>query len=80
MSEIRALLLAQLDRLRAERAAILALSGPLRAERDRLQNAYVTEIAALDEKIRALEEPMLQIDRDTAAVARGLGGHAMNKR
>ena len=60
--------------LKAQRDTILAQSRPLREQRDRLVNETRAKDLALKVRIMAMEEPLFQLDRDIAMLARALGG------
>lgn len=59
---------------RAERAAILARSAPLREERDRIQAEADARIRALNAQIREAETGLFDLDNEAGRLARALGG------
>ena len=59
---------------RAEREAILAKSGPLRATRDQLDQEHRAKINGLDAEIKAAEAGLFDLDNEAGALVRALGG------
>lgn len=68
-------------RLMAEKEAIRAKSGPLRAKRDELlakMRPLQIEEAELIARYKAIEEPLTDIDRKLAVMARAAGGRSLS--
>lgn len=57
-----------------DRDAALAVSAPLRAERDALVASTADRVAALDVRIAEAEAGLFDIDQERALIARALGG------
>lgn len=57
-----------------QREDILAISGPLREQRDVIAGKAQVSMAALDERIRAAEDGLFDIDQERALISRALGG------
>jgi hypothetical protein len=57
-----------------QRDSILAQSGPLRSERDQALANIEARVKALETTIKELEEPLFEIDRERAFIARALNG------
>lgn len=57
-----------------QREDILAKSGPLRSERDKVLADIDARVKALETEIKALERPLYEIDRERAFIARALNG------
>lgn len=60
--------------LGAQRDAIVAVSGPIRATRDAEVAAHELRRADLDAQIREAEEGLFEIDRARGRLAKMLGG------
>lgn len=78
MSNTKELLRARFDELNKQRDAILAASGPLREERDRLVNDARARENEINARIKEAERGLYEIDCDRAMLARALGGRAMS--
>jgi hypothetical protein len=79
MSETKALLTQQFEKLAAAREAILAASGPLRADRDRIKNEARAKAEALNVQIKEVEKDLPQISMDLGSLARALGGRSLSQ-
>lgn len=60
--------------LTRKREEIAAQAGPLRAERDALIAKHTAEVQPLEAKIKQVEAPLFDIDRERGLIARALGG------
>ncbi len=60
--------------LGATREAALAISEPLRAQRDAISAEAAARIAALDAQISGAEAGLFEIDQERALIARALAG------
>lgn len=78
MSEVDTLMKQKLADLQGKRAAILAVSGPLRAERDRIKNEAKAQIDALNAKIKDAEAGLFELDQDIGKLAKASGGRSMS--
>ena len=65
---------ARFAELSGTRTAILAISTPLRDERDAVSAAAQATIATIDIQIAAEEAGLYEIDQERAMIARALGG------
>lgn len=78
MADTLALLKQQFSDLCGQRDAIMAQSGPLRAERDAATVASETALAAivdpLNAEIVSIEAPLPALMNDIATIANALGG------
>lgn len=77
-SDLRALF----DQLREEKEELMAVSTPLRAERDSLLASIqptLDAIKALEKQVRVIEQPRLaDLDNQIGALARAMGGRSMS--
>lgn len=60
--------------LQKEREDILKVSMPLREERDRVQNEAGDRVRGMNSRIKEVEAKLFDIDQESAALARALGG------
>jgi hypothetical protein len=60
--------------LTADRDAKLAVSGPLRDQRDTLVRDHALQVAALDAQIADTEAGLFDLDQERAMISRALGG------
>lgn len=59
---------------RAERVKILSKSGPIREERDRLEQAHSAKIAVLNKQIKESEQGLFELDNEAGMLCRALNG------
>lgn len=78
MSKLIKELSRQLKELDVSRAAILAISGPLREARDKHVNDARAIENEMNAKIKEVEKDLYYIDNDRATIARALGGRRMS--
>lgn len=78
MTELKLKLQKQFRELQARRDAILAASGPLRAQRDQVANEARARELTLNAQIREIEKDLPKIDEDLAMLARATGGRRMS--
>ena len=70
----RASIRARFAELGAKREEILAASGPIRAERDKLLQETEKAEEALNVKIREAEKGLYELDVERGMLARAIGG------
>ena len=65
---------ARFAELGEQREAVLAVSTPLREDRDAIAQTAAARIATLDEAIMSVESGLFDVDQERAMIARALGG------
>ncbi|WP_267396722.1 hypothetical protein [Sphingomonas sp. GC_Shp_5] len=65
---------ARFAELGAQRASIIAVSGPLREERDAIARQADEQLSAKAAEINEVEADLLAIDQEAAMISRALGG------
>ena len=64
--------------LKAEIAAIRAVTDPMRAERDRYSQETSAKLKSMDESIREAERPLFDLQNEAGIIAKALGGKSLN--
>jgi hypothetical protein len=65
--------------LKAEIAAALAVTVPMRAERDRLSQENDRKLSEMAEALRVAEAPLFELQNEAGMLAKVLGGKMLSR-
>lgn len=78
MSDTDDLMRKKFDEMAAERDAILAKSGPLRAKRDKVLNDAKEKARSMDVEIKRVEARLFDIQMGLGRLGKAMGGRSMS--